>query len=89
MAGGLSMLEIRFFASIREQLGTDRLQLAWHDGWASVDDVTAALAGRGAGWRATLCAEQVIVAVNRTVADGGQPLRAGDEVAYFPPVTGG
>lgn len=83
------MLEIRFFARIREQLGTDRLQLPWHDGIARVEDVTALLAERGAAWREALCAEQVIVAVNHTVAEGGQPLRDGDEVAYFPPVTGG
>lgn len=83
------MLEIRFFARFREQLGTDRLQLAWHEGLARVADVTELLASRGPEWRETLCAERVIVAVNHAVVEGGQLLRDGDEVAYFPPVTGG
>lgn len=81
------MLDVLFFASIRERLGTERLRTA------TVADVGALidrLAGEhGAEWAAILRAPQVIVAVNQAVADTRQSLRDGDEVAFFPPVTGG
>lgn len=81
------MLTVLFFASIREQLEVDRLQ--WPEA-ADVHTLVAALGeARGERWSAVLNAPNVIVAVNQDVAERGQPLRAGDEVAFFPPVTGG
>ena len=83
------MITVRFFASLREQLGTGELQFA-------VDrSVTVALlieqlaAEHGEGWRAALTAPQLIVAVNQQVADRDTALADGDELALFPPVTGG
>jgi molybdopterin synthase sulfur carrier subunit len=48
------------------------------------------LQGRGGVWADELSASRNFrVAVNQTVSGRDQPLRAGDEVAIFPPVTGG
>ncbi len=83
----MTVLTLRFFASIREQLGVGQLS------WPAQPDVATLLdalcAEQGALWGATLGAPQVIVAVNQIVAQRGQALRAGDEVAFFPPVSGG
>jgi molybdopterin converting factor subunit 1 len=80
------MLTVLFFARIREQLGESRLQCSPVE---SVDALIDALAARGAQWRETLRAPNVIVAINQTIAEPTQVLRDGDEVAFFPPVTGG
>ena len=51
---------------------------------------SAWLAGRGRGYAAALCDPAVVrVAVNPDDAEPGQPVSATDEIALFPPVTGG
>lgn len=82
--GGVDVL---FFASIREQLGVDHLRLPLA---RNADALIEALgAERGAQWRDALRAPNVIVAINQRVADVQTELRDGDELAFFPPVTGG
>ena len=73
---------VKFFASLREAVGR---------GEAEVD---AARAETAAGaWRLAtggkLLPDNVLVAVNLEYTHPGAPVRAGDEVAFFPPVTGG
>lgn len=81
------MITLRFFARIREQLGAGELQ--WPAA-VSVNDLVADLAReRGPVWAETLLAPQVIVAINQQVADRDSAVVDGDEVAFFPPVTGG
>jgi sulfur-carrier protein len=81
------MLTLRFFARLREQLDTAQLQ------WPVAADIEtlidALAAARGAAWSEALRAPNIIVAVNQVVAAPGQVLSDGDEVAFFPPVTGG
>jgi molybdopterin synthase sulfur carrier subunit len=80
------MLTVLFFARIREQLGEFRVQCAHVD---SIDALIDALAKRGEQWAEILRAPNVIVAVNQAVAERSQVLRDGDEIAFYPPVTGG
>lgn len=81
------MITLRFFARIREQLGTG--ELPWPAA-ASVAELVAELAReRGAEWADALLAPQVIVAINQRVVDRDADIADGDEVAFFPPVTGG
>jgi molybdopterin synthase sulfur carrier subunit len=80
------MLTVLFFAKIREQLGESRLQCAYVD---SIDALIDVLSTRGEQWSEILRAPNVIVAVNQAVANKLNPLRDGDEVAFYPPVTGG
>ncbi len=75
-----------FFAAYRDLIGTAELDVDVGDG-ATVADLVAELRGRGHPF-ASLPAAPAI-AVNRTYADPGHPLSAGDEVAFIPPVAGG
>jgi molybdopterin synthase sulfur carrier subunit len=84
------MIDVHFFASLREKLGQDALRLPWSEELGSVRALVALLVREhGASWQQTLQDEQVMVAVNQEVATLGAALKDGDEVAFFPPVTGG
>lgn len=79
-----------FFARLREVLGVDREQLTLPDPVADVAALRAHLQARGGAWAAELAAARPLrVAVNQDMAAPDTPLRHGDEVAFFPPVTGG
>lgn len=83
------MIRVVLFASLRETLGTAETSLPG-DHIGSVADVIAALATReGEAWRVALTAENVKVAINQVMAQPLASVSAGDEVAFFPPVTGG
>ncbi len=82
------MIQIVLFASLREELGCDTASLPV-DNIKTVADVITSLSGRGDTWRSALTAENVLVAVNQEMAEPGHRVGAGDEVAFFPPVTGG
>ncbi|OEY66439.1 molybdopterin converting factor subunit 1 [Marinobacter sp. X15-166B] len=81
-------LTVRFFARLREELGTDQLTLpAGKDQTAG--DLLAALASRGGPWAQLQDGQPVMIAINQAMAKPGSAVKAGDEVAFFPPVTGG
>lgn len=82
-------LKLLFFASLREALGQGSEEL---DLPASVHDVAGLLAflvARGGRWQSLGTFRNLRYAVNQNLAQLDTPLRAGDEVAFFPPVTGG
>ncbi|MBI5611575.1 MAG: molybdopterin converting factor subunit 1 [Gammaproteobacteria bacterium] len=72
---------IRYFASLRERLGRAEEVLDL-EGIRTVAEVWARATGEP-------LPANTLVAVNLEYADFSQPLRDGDEVAFFPPVTGG
>jgi MoaE-MoaD fusion protein len=78
-------VSVRLFAGLRERAGTDRLEVDLPDD-ARVADVLAAMAGTPVG---ALRPRECVVAVNREYATADEPVRAGDEVALVPPVSGG
>jgi molybdopterin synthase catalytic subunit len=78
---------VRLFAMLREQVGSDSIELELADG-ATVADALAELAARP-GLGEFLDRMQVALAVNRDYADLGTSLAAGDELALVPPVSGG
>jgi molybdopterin synthase catalytic subunit len=78
-------VSVRLFAGLRERAGTDRLDVDLPDG-ARVADVLAAMATTPVG---ALRPRECVVAVNREYAAADAPVRAGDEVALVPPVSGG
>jgi molybdopterin synthase sulfur carrier subunit len=83
-------LKLVFFARLREDLGTGAEELALPAGVGTVQALRAHLAARGGAWGATLAQGRAIrVAVNHEMAQPGTPVKSGDEVAFFPPVTGG
>jgi len=81
------MLNVLFFAQVRELVGTDRLSL--NADYSDVESLRAALAEQGDRWALALESGKLLAAVNQTLVSMQHPLNAGDEVAFFPPVTGG
>jgi sulfur-carrier protein len=84
------MLTLLYFARLRESLGTGSEQV---ERAAAVNDVAGLvdwLRGRGGAWSEELAPGKTVrVAVNKEVAGPTTPVHDGDEVALFPPVTGG
>lgn len=79
----------RYFARLREILDTERETVDCPVG-ESVAGLRALLAARGGKWEEELTpSRQVMVAVNEQLTDPDTTLQEADEVAFFPPVTGG
>jgi len=84
------VLRVLFFAAIRERLGQARIELEAGPRCVNVDGLIDMLdSGPLPGSGAVLRADNTIVAVNREVLGRHAALRDGDEVAFYPPVTGG
>ena len=84
------MIDIYYFASIRESLGLAQEQLPVDSDTTTVRSVMNALIARhGERWDSVLRQNKVLMAVNKTVARLDTAITDGDEVAFFPPVTGG
>ena len=82
------MINILYFASFREVLGKADEQLKIEA--ATVNDLIDELSQRGENWAQALRDNQNLqIAVNHDVAQRDTALKPGDEVAFFPPVTGG
>jgi molybdopterin synthase sulfur carrier subunit len=83
------MLTVLYFAGLREAVGISHESLALPSP-ATVDALVAGLRSRGQAWATALDAgRRWRVAVNQEMATLQTVLHAGDEVAIFPPVTGG
>lgn len=83
-------VRILYFAWLRQRVGLAEEALALPDDVADVAGLVTALAARGPGHAAAFADRaQVRAAVNQAFAAPGDPVRPGDEVAFFPPVTGG
>lgn len=81
---------IRFFASIREKLGTASEGLAVPAGVATVGALRELLVQRGGAWEEALGGDRALrMACNQVMCNETAPLESGAEIAFFPPVTGG
>ncbi|MCC7412981.1 MAG: MoaD/ThiS family protein [Gammaproteobacteria bacterium] len=74
-------IRVKFFASIAERTGCKECAVEYREGM-TVQDVWQTAAGANAP-------RQVLMAINMEYCEGGQGVADGDEVAFFPPVTGG
>ena len=83
------MIRLRYFASLRETLGVADEQLELPAGVRDVSDLSRWLQARGSEWERALADRQLHVAVNQVISSPDATIRDGDEVAWFPPVTGG
>ncbi len=83
------MIRVLFFASLREQLACSSLEIPWASKLADVAGLRLHLQSLGAGWEDVLAADNILCAVNQVQARADHVVNAGDEVAFFPPVTGG
>lgn len=83
------MIRVLYFASVRQKTGIAEEELA-ADGLTTLGDLRDALRARGAAYEAALPLDKSLrAAVNQQFADFDAPVKDGDEVAFFPPVTGG
>ena len=83
-------VKVLFFASLREQLGSGGEAVELPDGVNTVGALRAHLRLRGSAWQAALAEGRLVrAAVNQEMAGHAAKLAAGDEIAFFPPVTGG
>jgi len=78
-------LTVKFFARYREALGVDSVVV--EGDFASVDDVRALLAQRDGA--EVLSEQNLMCARNEDLCQLDEPVVDGDEVAFFPTVTGG
>ena len=84
------MITILYFARLREALGTASEEIALPDGVRDLAGLRGLLTSRGGAWSAELAGDRAVrAAVNQDVARGETPISDGDEIAFFPPVTGG
>lgn len=82
-------MKILFFGSLREQLGTGELELTLPDHVQTVSDLVSTLKQRGEQWQQGLGQGQFLCAINQVMTFDTASLSDNDELALFPPVTGG
>lgn len=83
------MIRILYFARLREALGIEAESLEW-TAPSSIDALKKRLAERGGVWQEQFVRNASLrAALNQTLAPETATVHPGDEVAFFPPVTGG
>lgn len=83
------MVTLLYFARLRESLGLSSEQLELPPQVSDLRSLTAWLGQRGEHWHRELSSGTVRMAINQNMANADAPVRDGDEIAFFPPVTGG
>ena len=84
------MITVLYFARLRETLGTSSERIALPAGVQNLKGLRTLLVARGGAWEQELAPHKPVrAAVNQAMAVGDAAVADGDEVAFFPPVTGG
>ena len=84
------MIKIRYFAKLSETLCVKFEDMEYSQKTAKVDGIVERLIGRGEPWASEFSGDcNFLVAVNQEMCDIDTGVNDGDEVAFFPPVTGG
>jgi molybdopterin synthase sulfur carrier subunit len=84
------MIRLVYLARLRDALGTGAESVDPPGDIGTVSALLAWLSRRGGAWTHELAPGRAVrIAVNHDIARPDTPIRAGDEVALFPPVTGG
>lgn len=81
------MIKVLFFAALREQLDSEQITVPVAKP-ATIADVIDALLTLHPQWQSAFT-QSLLCAVNQNMVSRDHPVNAGDEVAFFPPVTGG
>ena len=83
------MLNIKYFASLRERLDSGGELLSLPADIATIGQLRGHLAMRGGEWARLTAMKNLRCARNQSMADDATAIADGDEIAFFPPVTGG
>ncbi len=81
------MIKVLFFAQTRELVGMDEMDVPAE--FETVEALRAHLANQEGKWDLALESGKLLAAVNQSIVPLAHALSDGDEVAIFPPVTGG
>lgn len=76
-------VKVRFFASMRDRMGRGEDQVTLSGDSITVSELWQKMSGGQA------MPDSLLIAVNMEYTDGSHRVKNGDEVAFFPPVTGG
>jgi len=82
-------IHLLYFASLGEQLGVSEEKIDLPTEPCTLEKLKAYLAQRGEAWKIKLEDNTTLCAVNQTLCNDNPEIHPGDEVAFFPPVTGG
>jgi molybdopterin synthase sulfur carrier subunit len=83
-------INVLFFASLREALGSQRETVDLPSDVRTIGDLRRWFAGRGGVWAEALGGQRLVRAsLDQDMVKADAALRDGAEVAFFPPVTGG
>jgi molybdopterin synthase sulfur carrier subunit len=83
-------VRVRYFAGLRETLGKDSEEIELPPGVSTVAALRAHLKARGGAYEEVLSDKRLVkTAVNQDMVKPTAAVKPGDEVAFFPPVTGG
>ena len=82
------MLTVLFFARLKDQLGTAQHTLTLEQA-ITIGQLKEKLVSENPDWQSALMNANIISAVNHDVVDNDYLLNGNEEVAFFPPVTGG
>ncbi|MCJ8322203.1 MAG: molybdopterin converting factor subunit 1 [Colwellia sp.] len=82
------MIKIVFFAALREQLGCSELSLD-PTNILTINQLKQALIEHQPQWQTFIENNALLSAINHDMVDGEHLIKSGDEIAFFPPVTGG
>ena len=83
-------VKVLYFASLREQVGKASEEVELPPAAATLGDLRTHLIARGGAWEKSFAENRMVrMAVNQDLAPSSTAIKAGDEVAFFPPVTGG
>lgn len=84
------MIKLLYFARLREALGAAQEEIDPPDGVADIRGLMNWLAARGGAWQEEFSGCRPLrAAVNQELVADSAGFRDGDEIAFFPPVTGG
>lgn len=83
-------IDVLYFAALREAVGLDCEHIDVPAGVDSLQALRHWLAARGGAWAQQFAPDRrLMMSLNQAMARGDALLTEGDEVAFFPPVTGG
>lgn len=84
------LIKVLYFARLKESLNYSTEDMPLPAGVSNISQLKAHLAQRGEAWANLFNGKQPIrAAINHALVDNNAAIKDGDEVAFFPPVTGG
>ena len=84
------MIKVKYFARLGEALDIKEEDIKFDGSYSTVADLVDLLIARGEPWASEFSSQnKVLMALNHEMADTTATVKSGDEVGFFPPVTGG